>query len=108
RGRERLWAQRFQDRAWAPGRCSRSNAGSARHAAVAVGQKGALTMPKITRRALLQSTAAVGLAQTPRGAERTAAPAPPADARKAYIGAPTSRIDGPAKVTGAAKYAAEF
>jgi xanthine dehydrogenase YagR molybdenum-binding subunit len=27
---------------------------------------------------------------------------------KAYIGTPTSRIDGPAKVTGAAKYAGEF
>ena len=25
-----------------------------------------------------------------------------------YIGKPTSRVDGPAKVTGAAKYAAEF
>ena len=59
------------------GDCSRSNAGSARHAAVAVGQKGALTMPRITRRVLLQSTAAIGLAKATRAAERTAAPAVP-------------------------------
>ncbi|MGZ5140256.1 MAG: xanthine dehydrogenase family protein molybdopterin-binding subunit [Burkholderiales bacterium] len=67
-------------------------------------------MPKITRRVLLQSTAAIGLAKATRAAERTAAPTGPplAEARKTYIGAPTSRIDGPAKVTGAAKYAAEF
>jgi xanthine dehydrogenase YagR molybdenum-binding subunit len=26
----------------------------------------------------------------------------------AYVGTPTSRVDGPAKVTGAAKYAGEF
>ena len=67
-------------------------------------------MPRITRRVLLQSTAAIGLAKATKAAERTAAPAVPplAEARKTYIGAPTSRIDGPAKVTGAAKYAAEF
>ena len=56
-------------------------------------------MPRITRRVLLQSTAAIGLAKATKAAERTAAPAVPplAEARKTYIGAPTSRIDGPAR-----------
>ena len=73
-------------------------------------------MPRINRRRLLQGAAALGSlgrtgavsAQefTPEVAvlEDQEARAP----MKPYIGAPTSRIDGRAKVTGAAKYAGEF
>src|SRR4051812_26508369 len=73
-------------------------------------------MPKITRRRLLQTAAALGLVDTSTIAAALAQSEIP-EARekiepgrfvKSYIGTPTSRIDGPAKVTGAAKYAAEF
>ena len=71
-------------------------------------------MPRISRRRLLQGAAALGTvgrsgaasAQAPRIVvledQGTRTPMRP------YIGAATSRIDGRAKVTGAAKYAGEF
>ena len=73
-------------------------------------------MAKISRRRVLQGAAALG-ALGSKGA--TAGVTPPtstgviedAPAKKStppYIGASTSRIDGRAKVTGAAKYAGEF
>ena len=73
-------------------------------------------MPKITRRQLLQTAAALGLVDTSTIAAALAQSEIPGAREKnepgrfvkSYIGTPTSRIDGPAKVTGAAKYAAEF
>jgi xanthine dehydrogenase YagR molybdenum-binding subunit len=73
-------------------------------------------MAKISRRRVLQGAAALGTLGS-KGA--TAGVTPPtskgaiddAPAKKStppYIGASTSRIDGHAKVTGAAKYAGEF
>ena len=72
-------------------------------------------MAKISRRRLLQGAAALG---TLAGSSATSTRATPEAAAlevpegtttyEAYIGAPTPRIDGPAKVTGAAKYAGEF
>ena len=71
-------------------------------------------MPRISRRGLLQGAAALGTlgrsgaasAQAPEDvvleSQGTITPMRP------YIGAATSRIDGRAKVTGAAKYAGEF
>ncbi len=68
-------------------------------------------MLKITRRRLLQTAAVLGLIDTSTLAAAPAlpeTPRAPKEGRRSYVGAPTSRIDGPAKVTGAAKYAAEF
>ena len=73
-------------------------------------------MPRITRRGLLQGAAALGLADTSTATAdpvQFALPHAPekqevSPAMNPYTGTPTSRIDGPAKVTGAAKYAAEF
>jgi xanthine dehydrogenase YagR molybdenum-binding subunit len=71
-------------------------------------------MPNISRRGLLQGTAAVGAvgAARPAGALDTAATSAPAGLpskpMQKYIGTSTSRIDGVAKVSGAAKYAAEY
>ena len=72
-------------------------------------------MPRISRRRLLQGAAALGTlgrsgAASARGdpedvvLEGQKARTP----MKPYIGAATPRIDGRAKVTGAAKYAGEF
>ena len=69
--RQRLRAQRLQDRSGAPRHCACPHPGGARHAAIAIQQEN------------------------------------PVNAM-AYVGTPTSRIDGHAKVTGAAKYAGEF
>ena len=73
-------------------------------------------MPRISRRGLLQGAAALGTLG--RSGATSAQETMPEDvalegqgARTAmtpYIGAATSRIDGHAKVTGAAKYAGEF
>jgi xanthine dehydrogenase YagR molybdenum-binding subunit len=70
-------------------------------------------MAKISRRRLLQGAAAVGTMGTAagQGASPAAGALDEPRARKPttpYIGTATSRIDGRAKVTGAAKYAAEF
>ena len=73
-------------------------------------------MPRINRRRLLQGAAALGsLGRTGAVSAQEFTPEVAAledqEARapmKPYIGAPTSRIDGRAKVTGAAKYAGEF
>ena len=72
-------------------------------------------MAKISRRRLLQGAAALG---TIAGNSATSAHETPAGGvlevqkarrpMKPYIGAATPRIDGRAKVTGAAKYAGEF
>src|SRR5262245_52353578 len=72
-------------------------------------------MPKLNRRVLLQGAAALGAMGTAGAARGADAPESTAaldrpEARspmKPYIGTATSRIDGRAKVTGAAKYAAE-
>ena len=70
---------------------------------------------EISRRSILQSAVALGAVGTGMGAEaaQQAAIAVPQSIQKSnpmttYIGTPTSRVDGRAKVTGAAKYAAEF
>ena len=71
----------------------------------------------ISRRRLLQGAAALGTLGY--GGSAHGYDAPPADfgrqqehraskSMRPYIGAPTSRVDGRAKVTGAAKYAGEF
>lgn len=73
-------------------------------------------MPRLSRRGVLQAAAAIGLAEhspTFAGPVQPYAGQPlqadgATNAMKPYIGAATSRIDGPAKVCGAAKYAAEF
>jgi xanthine dehydrogenase YagR molybdenum-binding subunit len=66
----------------------------------------------INRRAMLQGTAAIGTigwVQTDGLKEATAQRSDQASkSMTTYIGTATSRVDGPAKVTGAAKYAAEF
>jgi xanthine dehydrogenase YagR molybdenum-binding subunit len=71
-------------------------------------------MPRISRRGLLQGAAALGTL----GRSGAASAQGPEDVvledqgtrtlMRPYIGAATSRIDGRAKVTGAAKYAGEF
>src|SRR5437868_1485796 len=73
-------------------------------------------MPRITRRGLPQGAAAAGSGwltpqpRRPAPSSLTRAPEEQGASRamNPYTGTPTSRIDGPAKVTGAAKYAAEF
>jgi xanthine dehydrogenase YagR molybdenum-binding subunit len=66
----------------------------------------------INRRTMLQGTAAIGTIGWVQTDGLMQAVAQQNDrARKSmtpYIGTPASRVDGPAKVTGAAKYAAEF
>lgn len=72
---------------------------------------------EINRRGVLNGAAAVAAYGLGRSVETAGAAAAPQDqpianqrgnAVTAYIGTPTSRVDGRAKVTGAAKYAAEF
>ena len=73
-------------------------------------------MPRISRRGLLQGAAALGTLG--RSGAASAQEMTPEDVvlegqgartpMRPYIGAATSRIDGRAKVTGAAKYAGEF
>jgi xanthine dehydrogenase YagR molybdenum-binding subunit len=72
-------------------------------------------MRDINRRNLLQGAAAAGAAghrSRAGAAEPAAMPAQPvtpaSGARMQHIGTPLTRVDGRAKVTGAAKYAAEF
>ena len=72
-------------------------------------------MAKISRRRLLQGAAALGtLAGSSATSTRVTPEVAALEVQKArqpmkpYIGAPTPRIDGRAKVTGAAKYAGEF
>jgi xanthine dehydrogenase YagR molybdenum-binding subunit len=73
-------------------------------------------MSEISRRIVLQGAVAAGALRYGRAHADDARPAaataqPTNRASKfmtAYVGSPTSRIDGRAKVTGAAKYAAEF
>lgn len=69
----------------------------------------------ISRRSVLQGAAALGVIGS--GVNASAAPqattaatqqSPASKLMTPYIGTPTSRIDGRAKVTGAAQYAAEF
>ena len=69
----------------------------------------------VSRRSVLQSAVALGALGYGRGAEAAqhAAIAVPqqiqaSNSMTPYIGTPTSRVDGRAKVTGAAQYAAEF
>jgi xanthine dehydrogenase YagR molybdenum-binding subunit len=69
----------------------------------------------VSRRVVLQGAAALGVLGSGMNANAAqkdaAAAAPQSPASKPmtrYIGTPTSRVDGRAKVTGAAKYAAEF
>jgi xanthine dehydrogenase YagR molybdenum-binding subunit len=71
-------------------------------------------MAKITRRSLLQSAAALGAMGNAGAAAEPGAPAstaalkePKSRPMQPYIGTPTTRVDGRAKVTGAAKYAGE-
>lgn len=74
-----------------------------------------MTRPRasdVSRRSVLQD--AVALGALGYGARADAAPSAAIASEQAskpmtpYIGSPTSRVDGRAKVTGAAKYAAEF
>jgi xanthine dehydrogenase YagR molybdenum-binding subunit len=74
-----------------------------------------VTMSEISRRGVLQGAVAVGAlgcghahADDARAAATAQANNRASKSMTAYIGTPTSRIDGHAKVTGAAKYAAEF
>src|SRR5260370_41674741 len=86
--RQGLRAQFLQDRTGAPRHRSRTDAGRARHAAVA-GQQ--------------EDSVSSGLKAGPGGSIRATRNEKP----MTYIGTPASRIDGRAKVTGAAKYAGE-
>jgi xanthine dehydrogenase YagR molybdenum-binding subunit len=68
-----------------------------------------------SRRSILQGAAALGAVgygghagAAPSGKAAAEKFSPPSNRMKPYIGSPTSRVDGHAKVTGAAKYAAEF
>jgi xanthine dehydrogenase YagR molybdenum-binding subunit len=72
---------------------------------------------EINRRGVLNAAAAVaafGLSRPADTAEAAAAPHADSTTNQRgnavipYVGTPTSRVDGRAKVTGAAKYAAEF
>ena len=71
--------------------------------------------PDIDRRSLVQGATALGTLAVAGAAsaqhaqqERAGGALPSADPHQPYIGAGTPRIDGRAKVTGTAKYAAEF
>ena len=118
-----------QDRAGAARHHAHADAGGARHAAVAIQQENPMTKRR-SRKAQHAPSAAAAKAraqgQPPpctrrRGIGRNAGLERQRRSHRtvilqqrgsrpmnAYMGAPTSRIDGVAKVTGAAKYAGEF
>src|SRR5262249_13441736 len=84
--RQGLRIQHIQDRSRPPRHRARADPGRERHAAIAVRQEGCVSASETAT----QQDQSVGRSMKP------------------YIGSATSRVDGRAKVTGAAKYAGEY